>query len=84
MRLTLVRHATVLIDIAGTRILVDPAVDPAGSQPPVDGTPMPSTNPLVEEPAAASRLVAGVAAVLVTAAIRWYQVPPRAVVDARD
>ena len=48
MRLTLVRHATVLIDIAGTRILVDPAVDPAGSQPPVDGTPMPSTNPLVE------------------------------------
>ena len=45
MRLTLVRHATILIDMAGTRILIDPAFDPARSQPPVDGTPNPVPNP---------------------------------------
>ncbi len=66
MRLTLVRHATILIDMAGTRILIDPAFDPAGSQPPVDGTPNPVPNPLVELPAAPEQLLHGVDAVIVT------------------
>jgi L-ascorbate metabolism protein UlaG (beta-lactamase superfamily) len=66
MRLTLVRHATLLIDIAGTRILVDPAFDPAGSQPPVDGTPIPRPNPLVELPATPAQVVGDVDAVIVT------------------
>jgi L-ascorbate metabolism protein UlaG (beta-lactamase superfamily) len=66
MRLTLVRHATILIDLAGTRILIDPAFDAAGSQPPVDGTPNPVPNPLVELPAAPEQLLEGVDAVIVT------------------
>jgi L-ascorbate metabolism protein UlaG (beta-lactamase superfamily) len=66
MRITLVRHATILIDMAGTRILVDPAFDPAGCQPPVDGTPNQVPNPLVGLPAAPEQLVRGVDAVIVT------------------
>lgn len=66
MRLTLVRHATVIIDLAGTRILIDPAFDPPGTQPPVDGTPNPVPNPLVGLPATPEQLVGGVDAVIVT------------------
>jgi L-ascorbate metabolism protein UlaG (beta-lactamase superfamily) len=66
MRLTLVRHATLVIDVADTRILIDPAFDPAGSQAPVDGTPNPVPNPLVELPADPQQLIRGVDAVVVT------------------
>src|SRR5271157_4346987 len=66
MRLTLVRHATILVELAGTRILIDPAFDPAGSQPPVDETPNPVPNPLVGLPAPPEDLVRGVDAVIVT------------------
>jgi len=66
MRLTLVRHATIIVELAGTRILIDPAFDPAGSQPPVDQTPNPVPNPLVGLPASPEDLVRGVDAVIVT------------------
>jgi len=65
-RLTLVRHATIIIDMAGSRILVDPAFAPAGSLPPVDGTPNAVPNPLVELPAGPDDLIRGVDAVIVT------------------
>jgi L-ascorbate metabolism protein UlaG (beta-lactamase superfamily) len=66
MRITLVRHATLLIDLGGTRFLIDPALDPAGSQPPIEDTPNPAPNPLVALPASPAQVVAGVDAVIVT------------------
>ena len=35
MRLRLIRHATLELDYAGRRLLVDPMLDPAGARPPV-------------------------------------------------
>jgi L-ascorbate metabolism protein UlaG (beta-lactamase superfamily) len=66
MRITLVRHATVLVSLAGRRLLVDPMLDPAGARPPVPDTPNQRRNPLVELPMAANDVVDGVDAVLVT------------------
>jgi L-ascorbate metabolism protein UlaG (beta-lactamase superfamily) len=66
MRLALVRHATVVIELADTRILVDPAFDPPGSQAPIDGTPNQVPNPLVGLPAEPQHLIRGVDAVVVT------------------
>ena len=50
MRITLLRHATLLIEIAGKTILVDPMLDDAGVRAPVRGTPNPLPNPLVPLP----------------------------------
>lgn len=66
MRLTLVRHATLLIDYAGRRFMVDPMLDAAGARGPVRGTPEERPNPLVELPMPAAEAAAGVEAVLLT------------------
>jgi L-ascorbate metabolism protein UlaG (beta-lactamase superfamily) len=66
MRLTLVRHATLLLDYGGRRLLVDPMLDPAGARDPIEGTPNQVRNPLVELPMAPAAVVEGVDAVLVT------------------
>jgi L-ascorbate metabolism protein UlaG (beta-lactamase superfamily) len=66
MELTLVRHATLLIEMGGCRLLVDPMLDPAGARPPVAGTPDPRPNPLVDLPVPAEEVVARLDAVLVT------------------
>jgi L-ascorbate metabolism protein UlaG (beta-lactamase superfamily) len=66
MRLTLVRHATVLVSLAGRRLLVDPMLDPAAARPPVHDTPNRRRNPLVELPMPDHEVVDGVDAVLVT------------------
>lgn len=66
MRLTLVRHATLLLDMAGVRILVDPMLDPAGARSPIPGTPEPRRNPLTELPRPAEDVVRGVSATIVT------------------
>ena len=66
MDLTLVRNATLLVDMGGRRLLVDPSLDPAGARPPIAGTPKPRPNPLVELPLPASDVVDSVDAVLVT------------------
>jgi len=62
VQLTLIRHATLVVEAAGERVLVDPMLDPAGARGPVADTPNDRRNPLVElpEPAevAASRLTA--------------------------
>ena len=66
MRLTLLRNATVLLELDGRRILVDPALDDAGARPPVENSEPRLRNPLVPLPLPAERLVEGLDAALVT------------------
>src|SRR4051812_48862013 len=66
MRLTLVRHATLVLDFGGLRLVVDPMLDDAAAQPPVPGTPNERRNPLVPLPVDPVTLVDGLDAVLVT------------------
>ena len=65
-RLTLVRHATLLLELGGLRFLVDPMLDDAGERPPVANTANHHRNPLVPLPFPAAEIVADVDAVLVT------------------
>jgi L-ascorbate metabolism protein UlaG (beta-lactamase superfamily) len=66
VHLTLIRHATLRIEVAGHTLLVDPQLDPAGAREPVPNTANPRRNPLVELPQPAEAVVAGIDAVLVT------------------
>ena len=66
MRLTLVRNATLLLDVAGLRVLVDPMLDDAGARPPVESTPNQRPNPLVPLPMPAEEVVRAIDAVVVT------------------
>jgi L-ascorbate metabolism protein UlaG (beta-lactamase superfamily) len=66
MRLRLIRHATLIVDLAGRRLLVDPMLDPAGARPPVAGSPNDRRNPLVELPEPAEVVVSQLDGVLVT------------------
>ena len=66
MRLTLVRSATVILELDGKRILVDPMLDDAGARPPIEGTANPVPNPTVPLPFPAEEAVRGLDAVLVT------------------
>ena len=66
MRLRLIRNATLALECAGRRLLVDPMLDPAGARDPVPNTPNDRRNPLVELPEPAEAVVAGVEAVIVT------------------
>jgi len=47
VQVSLARHATLLVEMAGLRILVDPMLGDPGSAPPVPGTPNQRPNPLV-------------------------------------
>ena len=66
MRLTAVRNATLLLEIGGLRLLVEPALDDAEARPPIEGTANPRRNPLVPLPIPAEDLVRGLDAALVT------------------
>ncbi|HSK15230.1 MAG TPA: MBL fold metallo-hydrolase [Gaiellaceae bacterium] len=66
MRLTLVRNATLLFELEGRRILVEPMLDDAGARPPVEGSPNPRRNPLVPLPFPAEEIVRGLDAAVVT------------------
>lgn len=66
MRLRLIRHATLLVELADRCVLVDPMLDPAGTRPPVANTPNDRRNPLVELPEPAELIVNNLDAVLVT------------------
>ena len=66
MRLRLIRHATLIVELAGHCLLVDPMLDPAGARPPVENTPNDRRNPLVELPEPVELLVRNLSAVLVT------------------
>jgi L-ascorbate metabolism protein UlaG (beta-lactamase superfamily) len=49
--ITLVRHATLLVDVGETRLLVDPMLAEAGAMPPIPNSPNDRRNPLVDRPA---------------------------------
>ena len=66
MQLTLVRNATLLLELAGKRVLVDPMLDDEGARPPIDGTRNPVPNPTAPLPMPAEEVVAGLDAVIVT------------------
>ncbi len=66
MQLTLIRHATLVLELRGRRILVDPMLDPAGTEPPIEDTANPVRNPTVELPLPADEIVAGLDTVIVT------------------
>ena len=60
MRLRLVRHATLLMETSLGRILVDPMLRGARTTPPIENTPNPVRNPMVELPVPAQEVVRGV------------------------
>ena len=66
MDLQLVRSATLRIDMGGRCLLVDPMLDPAGARPPIESTPNPRPNPLVDLPMGPEEVVAHVDAILVS------------------
>ena len=66
MRLRLIRHATLLVELSGRRLLVDPMLDAAGARPAVADTPNDRRNPLVELPEPAELLVRNLDGVVVT------------------
>ena len=66
MRLTLVRNATVLLELGGRRILVDPMLDDVGARPPIEGTRNQVPNPTAPLPFPAEDVVADLDAVIVT------------------
>ena len=66
MNITLVRNATLILETAAGRLLVDPMLDPAGTRPPIEDTANPVRNPTVELPVPAEEVVRGLDAVLVT------------------
>ncbi|MEO0561123.1 MAG: MBL fold metallo-hydrolase, partial [Chloroflexota bacterium] len=63
MQLTLVRNATLILDYAGTRILVDPYLAPRYAFPSFTGA---SQNPTVDLPLPVANITQGVDAVLIT------------------
>jgi L-ascorbate metabolism protein UlaG (beta-lactamase superfamily) len=66
MRVQLVRNATLLLDSSHGRILVDPMLRAAGTSPPIENTPNPKPNPLVDLPIPAEEVLNGVALCIVT------------------
>ena len=66
VKVQLVRNATLLLDSSHGRILVDPMLRAAGTSPPIENTPNPKPNPLVELPMPAEDVLAGVDLCIVT------------------
>jgi L-ascorbate metabolism protein UlaG (beta-lactamase superfamily) len=66
VKVQLVRNATLLLDSSHGRILVDPMLRAAGTSPPIENTPNPKPNPLVELPMPAEADLDGVDLSIVT------------------
>lgn len=66
MRITLVRNATLIVELAGKRILVDPMLDDVGARPPIEQTRNPVANPTVPLPFPAEKVVRDLDAVVIT------------------
>jgi L-ascorbate metabolism protein UlaG (beta-lactamase superfamily) len=66
VQLTLVRNATLLLEIGNRRILVDPMLADAGEYPPIESTPNPRRNPLVPLPFPREEVLARLDGLLVT------------------
>jgi hypothetical protein len=62
----LIRHATLVVEVGLGRVLVDPMLCAAGTMPPVENTPNPRRNPLVELPLPAEEVVRNVDLCIVT------------------
>ena len=63
---TLLRHATIVVEIAGRSIVVDPMLDPAGARGPIENSPEPRDNPLVDLPSNVDEVLTGLVAAVVT------------------
>jgi len=66
VRITLVRSATIIVELAGRRILVDPMLDDVGARPPIEGTRNQVANPTAPLPFPEEEVVRGLDAVIVT------------------
>jgi L-ascorbate metabolism protein UlaG (beta-lactamase superfamily) len=66
VRVQLVRNATLLLDSSYGRILVDPMLRAARTSPPIENTPNPKPNPLVELPMPPEEVLDGVDLCIVT------------------
>jgi L-ascorbate metabolism protein UlaG (beta-lactamase superfamily) len=66
VKLTLVRSATLLLETSRGCVLVDPMLRAARTTPPIEQTPNPQRNPLVELPLPAEQIVEGVDACVVS------------------
>ena len=66
MKVRLVRNATLLLDSSQGRILVDPMLRAAGTSPPIENTPNPKPNPLVDLPMSREQVLQGVDLCIVT------------------
>ena len=66
MNVTLVRHATLVLETSFGRVLVDPMLGPAGGEPPIEDTPNQVRNPLVELPWPVDDVLAGTDLCIVT------------------
>jgi L-ascorbate metabolism protein UlaG (beta-lactamase superfamily) len=66
MQITLIRHATLVLETSFGRVLVDPMLRGAGTTPPIENTPRPRRNPLVDLPVPAELVVEGVDLCVVT------------------
>ena len=63
---TLIRHATLVLETSVGRVLVDPMLRAAGTTPPIENTPSPRPNPLVELPLPLEEVVRGADLCVVT------------------
>ncbi|WP_254543507.1 MBL fold metallo-hydrolase [Halomarina pelagica] len=50
LSIRLIRHATLLLEVGGTTVLVDPMLSDAGANPPIPNSPNDRRNPLVDLP----------------------------------
>src|SRR3954454_19023874 len=66
MQLRLIRHATLIVGVAGRRALVDPMLDPAGARPAVQNTLPERRNPLTELPEPPEVVMSRIDGLLVT------------------
>ena len=66
MKLQLVRHATLVLDYAGMKVLVDPMLSDAGAMSAIQNSPQPRPNPLGPLPFPVEQVLDGVQLVLVT------------------
>ena len=66
MRITLVRNATLIVEIGGKRILVDPMLDDIGARPAIEGTQNPVANPTTPLPFPAEEVVRDLDAIVIT------------------
>jgi L-ascorbate metabolism protein UlaG (beta-lactamase superfamily) len=66
VKVRLLRNATLLLESSVGRILVDPMLRPARSSPPIEDTPNPQRNPLVELPMPVDEILDGVDLCIVT------------------